>query len=378
MSITTPWWLYNVLDTTREAVLHSKQVRGPSVGGECGLKVLSAREKNILNLIVGDYIKEVAPVASQSIARKHHLGVSPATIRNDVADLAHEGYITRPHPSAGSVPLEKGYRAYVETIGERRTQLPAGVRDSIHNRLVEVEWDVEDWTAVAATLLAGLVGNLAIVSFPKSQEARVKHIELVPLQDLLALLIVVFEQATLRRQLIRFEQPVDPAALQASASRVRELVVGRSGREVESEQTDLPPLEDEFVSATAEMLREEDRAEHRDHYVDGLRNLLAQPEFAASDKVPDVVGGVEDGSLAQAVLDETPEVGEVRVVIGQENRGDMLWPFSVVVAQYGIPADATGTVGAIGPVRMEYARAIACVELMVGVMSELVEGVRGT
>ena len=338
--------------------------------------MLTVREKNILNLIVGDYIKEATPIASEAIARNHDLGVSPATIRNDVVELEHEGFITRPHPSAGSVPLDKGYRVYVETVASSQVgRIPLSVRDSIRKRLLEVESGIDEWTGVAAAVLSGLVGNMAIATFPRARESRVRHIELVGLQELLVLLIVVFEQARLRRQLIRLKEPVDQTDLQASTNRLNEMLLGHTWREIESKEMSLSTFEEELVASTVVILRNEDRAEYRDHYLDGLRNLLAQPEFSDNDMVRSFVERVEDGSLAQAILDEAPEGGVVRVVIGQENRGDMLWPLSVVIGEYGIPGEATGAVGAIGPVRMEYSKAIAGVELMADVMSDLVESV---
>ena len=339
--------------------------------------MLSTRAKKILNLIVGDYIREAAPIASEAIARRHELGVSSATIRNDVVELEHEGFLTRPHPSAGSVPLDKGYRFYVESVAELNTEyIPAHVRAAIQMEMTEVERDIDEWSSVAAAVLARLVNNMAIATFPKARESRVKHLELVRLQDFLALLIVVFEQARLSRQLIRLNEPMAPAELQVLANRVQEKLVGLNRREIESKEMALDPLEEELVSSTVVMLEDEDRAEHRDHYLDGLRNLLDQPEFADKERVSGVVKAIEDGSLAQAILDETPDEGLIRVVIGQENRGDMLWPLSVVIGQYGIPGEAAGAVGAVGPMRMEYTKTIASVELMADVMSQMVEGVR--
>ena len=333
--------------------------------------MLSTRGKNVLNFIVSDYINESNPVASSSIVSRHKLGVSSATIRNEVADLENYGYITRPYSSAGSIPLQKGYREYVETI--KKSRLPVKLRTNVHRQLLRAERYVEDWTEVAATLLAGLVGNMAIVSFPKSREARVKHLELVPVQKLSALLIIVFDQYKLKRRIIRFKQPVTQRTLDLSVNRLRHLVVGLSGKEVESKIVGLPRFERELAFVTSEILKEEDRAKDREHYLDGLRNLLAQPEFATSEKMSAVVGGVEDGSLAKAILDETPESGGVKVIIGRENRSDALWPFGLVLAHYGTPSGVTGTVGTIGPMRMKYDVTIAGVELMVGVMSGLVD-----
>jgi heat-inducible transcriptional repressor len=178
----------------------------------------------------------------------------------------------------------------------------------------------------------------------------------------------------LKRHIIRFKDPVAPQELEASTTRVKSQLVGLTRREIEKKAMDLSPLEEEVVAAAVLILREEEHAAYRDHYVDGLRNLLTQPEFAENDKVRALVEDVEDGSLIQAVLGETPDGSVVRVIIGRENRGDMLWPFSVVICQYGVPDEAVGTVGAIGPTRMEYTKTIAGVDFVSSVMSEMVEG----
>ena len=336
---------------------------------------LTERKKDILNLIVGDYIRTAVPISSDTIARRHTLGVSPATIRNDVAELEEEGYITRPHPSAGSVPADKGYRLYVESVGGMSVyRLPPRIQASIERRLAEAAREVDEWTNVAAAVLAGLVGNMAITTFPKARESRVKHIDLVHLQDYLTMLIFVLQEARLRRQLIRLEEHVD---LQSSANKLNELLVGLTWRDIEAMELELTPLEEAVVDSVVVILRDEDRTEYIGHYLDGLRNLLAQPEFAEKERLRAFVEDVEDGSLAQAVLDEAPDAGPIRVIIGQENRGDVLWPLSVVIGRYGIVGEATGAVGAIGPVRMEYTKTIAGVELMAGIMSQLVEGVHG-
>ena len=339
--------------------------------------MLTTRQESILRLIVDDYVKTAAPIASDVIARNHDLGVSPATIRNDVASLEEEGYITRPHPSAGSVPLDKAYRTYVESLIDTESDeyLPIGVRASVRKRLSVVEQDIEGWGSVVAGILAQLVGNMAIATFPKAKEARIKHVELVDLHNLRVMFIIVLEQAHLRRHLIRLENPVEPSELEASANKVKSTLSGLTSREIEAKQMDLTPFEEELVDASILILREEENAIYRDHYVDGLRNLLNQPEFAENDRVLSLIEGVENGSLIQAVLEETPDGGIVRVIIGQENRGDLLWPMSVVICQYGTPSEAVGAVGAIGPTRMEYPKTIAGVKFMSSVMSDLFGGV---
>ena len=337
---------------------------------------MTPRQATVLNLIVDDYITAAAPIPSQAIARKHDLGVSSATVRNEVAHLEDSGYLTRPHTSAGSVPLDKAYRFHVESLTSiEMERIPEGVQSTIRARLSEVERDLDEWARVAATVLASLVGNMAITTFPKARESRVKHLEVVQLQDLLAMAIIVLEQARLRRQIIILRERVEPSEMEASANKVRNYLTGLTRREIEINEFELTPLEESLVDATVLSLREEERGTYSEHYLDGLRNLLNQPEFSGNERVRPLVEAFEDGTLVHAILEQTPEGNVVRVTIGQENRGDMLWPMSVVICQYGIPDQVFGAMGAIGPTRMEYSKTIAAVKFLSSAMGELVEGV---
>lgn len=337
---------------------------------------LTERKGKILNLIVRDYIRGAMPVASEFVARSPDLKISPATVRNEVAELEEEGYLTRPHSSAGSVPLEKGYRLYVESVAlVRRPEIPRSVRASVRARLEAAEQEPDSWTSAAAAILANLVGNLAIATFPKALESRVRHVEVVPLQDLLVLLIVVFGQTRLKRQVIRLNQPIENGVVQASSRRLQSLLSGRSWREINKVDFNLSPLEDQVVETATDMLRDEDRNQYQGHFLDGLSNLLDQPEFAHKDTVRSVIYGIENGTLAQAVLDEVPDDHTVNVIIGEENRDGMLAPLGVVIGQYGIPGEVVGALGAVGPVRMEYVNAVSSVSLMAGILSEMFEAV---
>ncbi len=338
--------------------------------------VLSFRERTILNLIVSDYIREATPVASDALARRHDLGVSSATIRNDIMDLEQNGFLTRPHPSAGAVPLDKAYRLYVETISvDGPSRLPPEVQSSVRQRLNEAERDIDEWRNQAAAVLAGLVGNMAIATFPSSSETRIRHIELVSLKDVLGLLVIVLEQAKVRQQFVRFETPVPPNEMQTISNKLNALLRGMSSREIETKPLQLSAAEEDVVETTVDILREEEASRYNDHFLAGLRNLLSQPEFEDKDSLEVVIRSVEDGSLGRAVLAQAPEGSVVRVIIGRENAGDMLRPLSIVLGRYGIPGEMNGIIGAIGPVRMEYRRTIAGVEYMSALMTDLVETV---
>ena len=338
--------------------------------------MLTKRQELILNIIVADYTRTATPIASEAVARKQELNVSSATVRNDVAVLRDRGYLAHPHTSAGSVPLDKAYRFFVESIEPvTDTAIPQSARESARRQLQNILQNLDEWANVSAAVLSGLVGNMAIATFPKARETRVRYIDLVPIQDLLVMLIVVLEQARLHRQLIRLPHPMEAYEIEESTARLRSYMLGHNQREIESQQVPLTPLEEELVEATVTVLQEEERASYHDHYVDGMRNLLSQPEFAENERARAIVEGVEDGSLAQTILAETPEGGVLRVIIGHEHPDDALSPLSVVVCQYGMPHRAVGALGVVGPTRMEYIRTIAGVRFLSAAMSELLESV---
>ena len=338
--------------------------------------MLTERQELILKIIVADYTRTATPIASDAVARSQGLSVSSATVRNDVAVLKEQGYLANPHTSAGSVPLDKAYRFFVESIEPvTDSAIPQNARDRAHVRLQNILQNLDEWANVSAAVLAGLVGNMAIATFPKARETRVRYLDVVPMQDLLVMLIVVLEQARLHRQLIRLPQPMDAYELEESTARLRSYLMGHNQREIASQQLPLTPLEEELVEATVTVLQEEEKAAYHNHYVDGMRNLLSQPEFAENERARSIVEGVEDGSLAQTILSETPEGGVVRVIIGHEHPDDALSPLSVVVCQYGLPHRAVGALGVVGPTRMEYIRTIAGVRFLSSAMSELLASV---
>jgi len=336
---------------------------------------LTPRQATILNIIVADYIATATPVPSEHIARRHRLGVSPATVRNEMSALEGEGYIIRPHTSAGGVPSDKGYRFFVESLAEV-PELPLEVRVAIRRRMAQAR-DLEWCVRVAAEVLAELVRNLGLVTFPVAGGARLRHLELVHLQDLLALLVAIFQPARVRQRFIPLPEPASQEDLTRTANRLTALFSGLDRRSIAERTEELTPREEQVVDHLLALMEEEDRALYTDLYMEGLKHLLRQPEFAEADRAWQVVDLVEERKPLQEVLAEAPQGEGVRVVIGGEQREEALRPFSVVLARYGVPGEAVGVVGVLGPTRMEYPRAIAGVRYLSAVLNEMVGAVRG-
>lgn len=338
--------------------------------------MLTQRKSELLKTLIGEYIESACPVPSETVAKKHSQGVSSATVRNEMADLEEQGYITRPHHSAGAVPADKGYRFYVETLSQVE-ELSPEFQHTVRYQFTQAERDIESWTRLAATVLAQLVNNAALVTYPKGPESRLIRINLVQIQESLAFLILVLQEVKLRKQLLPLSEPLTSEDLQMVANKLSDSLSGLSRREILSRPTDVSPFERTVTDMVLDIMDAEDQALHSDHYIEGLRHLLSQPEFSEGEKAREIVQVLEDKELPKAILAEAPEWGHMKVIIGGENRVTFLHPLSIVVCQYGLAGGGLGSISALGPTRMEYSRTIAGVRFISSLMTELIAQVHG-
>ena len=218
--------------------------------------MLSPRSETILRSIVSHYITTAVPVASQNIRGGGRIGVSSAPSRKRMARLGHEGYINRHHPSAGSVPSDKGYRYYVESLSN--IKLPMGEQRLISHLFHQVEKQLEEWLRLAATLMAQLVQNLAIVTMPKTSSCRFKYLELVALQDSLALIVLILQGARLRQQLMTFDQTIYQPELSAIANKLNAEYSGLTRAHLLAQDTELCPTVKQIIETLLKTIQEED------------------------------------------------------------------------------------------------------------------------
>ena len=344
--------------------------------GYAGDKMIRSRTKDVLNILVGEYIKIANPVGSQNIARRLPMKVSSATIRNEMAALEDEGYIRRPHVSAGGVPSDKGYRFYVESLDDVPDP-PMVLQRQIKDRFAQAQRDMETWIHVAASALSHVADNMAIVTFPRASASRIKYVQLVYIQDYLAMLVIVLQETRLRQHLLALDGPTSQSELTSVANLLNHFISGLTYTEIEERQHELTPLGDIVQTETVAILKDIDNQTALEHYVDGLRLLLAQPEFADTRRATEVVEILEERVLLSNVLLEASGKANTVVYIGEENQAKELRPFSVILSQYGIPHEAYGTIGVIGPTRMEYASVIGGVRYLSSFMSDLIMEVHG-
>src|SRR5688572_20378409 len=180
------------------------------------MAMLTDRRSALLNTIVEEYVDTAVPVGSQYIVRKHGMPVSSATVRLEMARLEDEGYISQPHTSAGRVPSDKGYRYYVESLMAEEA-LPLEELETIRHQFHQAERAMEQWFQLAAAVLAHSVSNFAVVTSPRSRVTRLRHVQMVPMQEITALCVVVLNEARIRQQVVTFREPVAPQSLSLAA-----------------------------------------------------------------------------------------------------------------------------------------------------------------
>ena len=337
--------------------------------------MLTTRSGRILNSIVREYITKVMPVPSQVIASDPDLGVSPATVRNDMAQLEHEGYLIRPHTSAGCIPSDKGYRFYVGSI--ENVALPREEQRFISHTFHQAEREIEVWLSLSASLLARLTQNMAVVSLPKSSDCKLKHLELLSLQESLVLAVIVLHGANVKQKLITFQESVSQASLTVISQKLNSAYADLTAREIDALEMELTDLEKEITGHLVEIMQAEDRQDYSDPYLDGWHFMINQPEFAHSDRVSALMELTEQRGLLKVLVPSKISREGVHVTIGKENKSPAMQNCSVVICRYGLPGEATGTVGVVGPTRMPYSRTIPTVYYLSSVLTQLVASLYG-
>ena len=335
---------------------------------------LTQRRATILKIIVRDYITTAVPIASDALFRNYDLGVSPATIRNDMAHLEEEGYITRPHTSAGCIPLDRGYRFYVESISDE-IELPVEDQRRIRQQFDKIEEEMDRWLKMAAFLLSHLVGNAALVTSPRANECKFKHIELVSLHDFLAMMILIFSETLLKQQLITFTEPVTQDELTTISNKLNDTYTGLTSTQILELKQKATPEEQRVTETVVDIMTVEDEMEYNRPHIEGIRLMLGQPEFVNKERMLDIIEMMEAGDWLRPMLTRELNRGKIQVVIGNESQEQALSDLSLVLGRYGIPQKVGGTLGIIGPTRMDYHKAISTVNYVSDVLSYMVSGI---
>jgi heat-inducible transcriptional repressor len=330
---------------------------------------LTERQEHILAFVVQEYVENAQPVGSETL-RRRGLGVSSATIRNELAALEDLGYLTHPHTSAGRIPTEKGYRYFVESLMDE-FELPPVEQRMISHQFHQVTLDIDQWMRLSAAVLAHAAHSAALVTAPQSTRCRFKHVQLVSINEQVALLVLVLQEGTIKQQMLALAEPVAQEELTHTSNRLNDHFAGLNIDQIRSTVLPLSEFEGGVVRVVIDLMRQIDSRSSHDVYRDGIMDILRQPEFSAIDRMQALLEMLEQRTTLETMLTElAPERG-VHVVIGGESQYDAMSDYSMVLSRYGLPGEASGVVGVLGPVRMHYPRTIGVVRYVASLLDDL-------
>ncbi|MEU9589594.1 heat-inducible transcriptional repressor HrcA [Streptomyces sp. NPDC048219] len=317
--------------------------------------MLSERRLKVLRAIVQDYVGTEEPVGSKALTERHNLGVSPATVRNDMAALEDEGFIAQPHTSAGRIPTDKGYRLFVDKLAGVKP-MTAPERRAIQNFL-EGAVDLDDVVARTVRLLAQLTRQVAVVQYPSLTRSTVRHVELLSLAPARLMLVLITDTGRVEQRMVDCPAPFGESSLADLRARLNSRVAGRRFSDVPSLVEDLPEAfeaEDRgTVSTVLSTLLETLVEENEERLMIGGTANLTRFGHDFPLMIRPVLEALEEQVVLLKLLGEAKDPG-VTVRIGHENAHEGLNSTSVVSVGYGSGGEAVAKLGVVGPTRMDY------------------------
>ena len=342
---------------------------------------LDRRRLEVLRAIVEDYVATQEPVGSKALVERHNLGVSPATIRNDMALLEEEGYIHQPHTSAGRVPTDKGYRLFVDRLTNVKP-LTQAERRAIHSFLDEAV-DLDDVVSRTVRLLAQLTRQVAVVQYPSLSRSSVRHVELVGLAPSRVMMVLITDTGRVEQRVVEVG-PIEEAALGELRARLNAQIVGRRLAEVPGLLEDAarwlpggdaptagpaPSAVDALCAVLLEMIVEQ----REERVMLGGTANLARFGQDFPDSIHPVLEALEEQVVLLKLLGEATAPSLLTVRIGRENDFDQLSATSVVTSGYGRGEDTLAQLGVLGPTRMDYPGTMGAVSAVARYVGRILE-----
>ena len=336
---------------------------------------LDTRKQLVLKAIIDDYIESAEPVGSRTLARKYDLGVSPATIRNEMADLEMLGYLQQLHTSSGRIPSSKGYRFYVDGLIP-----PQPVSDE--EKAIIDKWyrtrvkRIEEVFVETAKIISQATHNVSLVLAPQMTHAAFRCLQFLPLDERRVITVLMTDAGFIENKILTMPDGATFEDFQRMAQVINQNLAGHTLSSIEPPQ--LKQIEDEiadtslYESALEIIHRALDSGKRERLYLGGTTELLAQPEFHDVEKVKETLLVLEEESLMKDILHA--HMGEgLEVTIGQENEDSHFQDSSIITATYHLDGELLGTIAVLGPTRMEYAKAMSLLEYMNKNLTEVIK-----
>ncbi len=328
---------------------------------------LTERKLKILQAIVGDFIYSAEPVGSRTISKKYDMGVSAATIRNEMSDLEDMGYLTHPHTSAGRIPSDKAYRLYVNSL-MKKYELPEQERLAIEREISANMTELDKTIQHASNLLSRLTNLTAFAMTPNQDTNKLKYVNILPVDDKTVVLMIVAESGKVTNTAVRLKTQYDPKTLELLAKVLTHNYRGRSLssiltldiiKDLESDIVSMGKVAENiipsFISTLENML-------NVDLYIDGLENIFSIPEYNDINRARGFMNMVSrKQDLTRLLINRD---SGVIVTIGNENDDDIMKDCSLITATYCVDGQCVGKLGVVGPTRMKYDEVTSVIEFL--------------
>lgn len=337
---------------------------------------LSTRGKQILEAIIEDYIVTAEPVGSRTITRRHPFSLSPATVRNVMADLEEMGFLVSPHTSAGRIPTDKAYRFYVNSLLAVKN-IGRDEQEEIVRRCSLAGKDIGEVLKETSRMLSATSHYMGIVMAPRFDSNVFRHMEFVKLGSRRILAILVSQNGTVQNRIIEADEDVSAADLTRMSNYLNELLQGltiaqvrqRLIEEMQSEKARYDLLLARALALSSKTLNEEDAQV----FIEGQVNILEQPEFADVGRMKEIFRTFEKKSAILELLDRAMAAEGVQIFIGSESHLSEMPGMSLITSTYVTGQNTLGVLGVIGPTRMGYAKVIPIVDYTAKLVSRLLE-----
>jgi len=337
---------------------------------------LDPRKREILKAVINEYIATAEPVGSETVASRYNLGISPATVRNEMAALEEMGYLRQPYTSAGRVPTDRAYRLYVDTlVVEEERELPSLEKERLRRRVRLSVGEPGEAVEEAARALAMVTEYASIVAEPRPEHGVFKHLHLIPLSDTEAIAVIITDTGVIEGKVVQFSDGFSPDELDRLSRHISRRLEGYPLGEITDRL--LAQIIQEAVrhqraiQQLKRILRKSLWLSLRARvYIEGTANILLQPEFQDIRRVRPLLSMLEQEEVIQDLLSEAVSRG-LLVVIGSENRYAEMQLCSVIAACYRVGGRPAGAVGIIGPTRMPYEKVIPTVQFLAESLGEV-------
>jgi heat-inducible transcriptional repressor len=338
--------------------------------------MLSERQQRILSLVVDSYLESGKPVGSAAIASQPGMDSKPSTVRSELAALERAGYLTHPHTSAGRVPTEAGYRFFADSLLAAGTK-PEPATGALD--LSQMRREIEDALRETTAALSRMTDLLAVATAPPPSAARIHRVEALRLQPCVVMVVVIASNGAVTKRVFNFDHPVDPGLVEWASSFLNERLSGLAlGARMTGDRLDDPefgPAEREFLGELRDAFSGLETQAASDLYVEGAARLLSAEHAPDLPQADSLMRALERRANLLEVLRSTLDERSVFMWIGGENPAPELRCVSVIGANYGLGYRNLGTVGVVGPLRMDYATAITSVREAATELSRFFESV---